>query len=53
MGLKPEFSAKAMGTASRESAKAFIAYCSSPGLYDLEEGIKSAHQFEESLVRGC
>lgn len=33
MGLRPEFSASAMGTASRASAKARIAYCSSPGLY--------------------
>ena len=33
MGLKPEFSARAMGIASSASAKARIAYCSSPGLY--------------------
>ncbi len=32
MGLRPEFSASAMGTESRASAKARIAYCSSPGL---------------------
>lgn len=32
MGLSPEFSASAMGTASSASAKARIAYCSRPGL---------------------
>lgn len=32
MGLKPEFSANAMGTESSASAKARIAYCSRPGL---------------------
>jgi hypothetical protein len=32
MGLRPEFSASAMGTASRASAKARMAYCSRPGL---------------------
>jgi len=33
IGLRPEFSAKAMGTASSASAKARIAYCSRPGLW--------------------
>lgn len=33
MGLKPEFSARANGTASIASANARIAYCSIPGLY--------------------
>jgi hypothetical protein len=32
MGLKPEFSERAKGTASSASAKARIAYCSIPGL---------------------
>lgn len=32
MGLRPEFSARAMGTESRASAKARMAYCSRPGL---------------------
>ncbi len=32
MGLRPEFSASAIGTASRASAKARMAYCSRPGL---------------------
>jgi hypothetical protein len=32
IGLRPEFSAKAIGTASSASAKARIAYCSRPGL---------------------
>lgn len=32
IGLSPEFSANAIGTASRASAKARIAYCSRPGL---------------------
>ena len=34
MGLRPEFSASAMGTQSSASAKARIAYCSRPGLWD-------------------
>lgn len=33
IGLKPEFSAKAIGTESRASANARMAYCSMPGLY--------------------
>jgi hypothetical protein len=33
MGLRPEFSARAMGTESRASAKARMAYCSRPGVY--------------------
>lgn len=33
MGLNPEFSASASGTASNASAKARMAYCSIPGLY--------------------
>ena len=33
IGLSPEFSAKAIGIESSASAKARIAYCSSPGLY--------------------
>lgn len=32
IGLKPEFSARVMGTESRASAKARMAYCSIPGL---------------------
>ena len=32
IGLKPEFSAKDIGIESNASAKALIAYCSSPGL---------------------
>jgi len=32
MGLKPEFSASAMGMQSSASEKARIAYCSRPGL---------------------
>lgn len=32
IGLKPEFSAKAIGTESKASAKARMAYCSRPGL---------------------
>lgn len=32
IGLRPEFSASAIGTESKASAKARIAYCSSPGL---------------------
>ena len=32
IGLRPEFSARAMGTESSASAKARIAYCSRPGL---------------------
>lgn len=32
IGLRPEFSANAMGIASRASAKARMAYCSRPGL---------------------
>ena len=35
MGLRPEFSASAMGTASRASANARIAYCSRPGLCEV------------------
>lgn len=35
IGLSPEFSAKAIGIASRASANALIAYCSSPGLYTI------------------
>ena len=31
MGERPEFSARAMGTASRASANARMAYCSRPG----------------------
>ena len=31
IGLKPEFSARAMGTQSRASEKARMAYCSRPG----------------------
>jgi len=34
IGLRPEFSAKAIGTQSSASAKARIAYCSRPGLCD-------------------
>ncbi len=33
IGLSPEFSARAIGTASSASAKARMAYCSRPGLY--------------------
>lgn len=33
IGLKPEFSARANGTASSASANARMAYCSMPGLY--------------------
>jgi hypothetical protein len=33
IGLSPEFSASAIGTASSASANARIAYCSRPGLY--------------------
>jgi hypothetical protein len=33
IGLKPEFSAKAIGTESKASANALMAYCSRPGLY--------------------
>lgn len=32
IGLKPEFSANAIGTESSASAKARMAYCSNPGL---------------------
>lgn len=32
IGLRPEFSARAKGTASRASANARMAYCSMPGL---------------------
>lgn len=35
IGLRPEFSASAMGTQSRASAKARIAYCSRPGLCEM------------------
>jgi hypothetical protein len=35
IGLSPEFSARAIGTESNASAKARIAYCSSPGLCDV------------------
>lgn len=34
IGLRPEFSANAKGTASSASAKARIAYCSMPGLWN-------------------
>lgn len=33
IGLRPEFSAKDMGTESRASANALMAYCSRPALY--------------------
>jgi hypothetical protein len=33
MGERPEFSARAMGIASRASAKALMAYCSKPGVF--------------------
>ena len=44
MGLRPEFSARAIGTESSASANARIAYCSRPGLcnivrYDLMSSI--------------
>jgi len=32
MGLKPLFSANAIGTASSASAKALMAYCCNPGV---------------------
>ena len=43
MGDNPEFSAKAIGTVSRAFAKALIAYCSIPGLFQLAVFISSGH----------
>lgn len=33
IGLRPEFSARAMGMESKASANARMAYCASPGFY--------------------
>ena len=52
MGLRPEFSASAMGIESSASANALIAYCSSPGLCVNECQILSPLLLRDSGMRG-
>lgn len=43
IGLRPEFSASAIGTESRASANARMAYCSKPGLFTAASSTASEH----------
>lgn len=57
IGLRPEFSARAMGTASNASAKARIAYCSRPGLYinslDIMKGTDHWEYYLDCRILHC